>query len=232
MRQLSIVIPSWERVDMTINSFKKVHNDKRVHSIVIVDDASSMVTYKELEAKCNQFSKVSLYRNQENKDCYANKFLAVSYSPTDFCILLDSDNQIDKSYIDAIFNQEDWDWETIFQPTFARPMFDFRRYSGVTIKKSNISKYLGKPMFDTALNAMNYFVNKNKYIEVWDGNVDPHSSDSIFQNYNWLNAGYKIKFLEGMEYEHLVHDGSHYKANSHKSPEFYQEILQKLGELR
>jgi len=82
------------------------------------------------------------------------------------------------------------------------------------------------------LNAMNYFVNKEKYIEVWDGSINPHSSDSIFQNYNWLNAGYNIHFLEGMEYSHLVHDGSHYKANSHKDPEFYQKIEENLRNMK
>ena len=79
---------------------------------------------------------------------------------------------------------------------------------------------------------MNYFVNVNKYMEVWDDSVDPHSSDSIFQNYNWFKNGYNMKIVTNMWYSHKVHDQSHYKLNSHKSPEFYQKIEQELRNMK
>ncbi|MEY4331490.1 MAG: hypothetical protein RLZZ196_228, partial [Bacteroidota bacterium] len=37
MQQISICIPTWNRVEMTLNSFKKVYNDARIDTIVIVD---------------------------------------------------------------------------------------------------------------------------------------------------------------------------------------------------
>ena len=103
MQQISICIPTWNRVEMTLNSFKKVYNDARIDTIVIVDDASDIDVYTRLKEECDKLSKVKLYRNVTNQDCYANKFVAVSYSPTDYCILLDSDNQIDETYIDKIY---------------------------------------------------------------------------------------------------------------------------------
>jgi len=45
MRTLSICIPTWNRVEMTLNSFKEVYNDDRVEAIVIVDDASDEHIY-------------------------------------------------------------------------------------------------------------------------------------------------------------------------------------------
>ena len=139
MQQISICIPTWNRVEMTLNSFKKVYNDARIDTIVIVDDASDIDVYTRLKEECDKLSKVKLYRNVTNQDCYANKFVAVSYSPTDYCILLDSDNQIDKTYIDKIYSQT-WDKKTILAPDFARPLFDYTEFSGMTISKDNVAK--------------------------------------------------------------------------------------------
>ena len=64
MRTLSICIPTWNRVEMTLNSFKEVYNDDRVEAIIIVDDASEMHIYNKLKEECDKLSKVKLYRKR------------------------------------------------------------------------------------------------------------------------------------------------------------------------
>jgi len=231
MRKISIAIPTWERVEMTIDSFSNVYNDDRISNIIIVDDASSIETYNKLKWYCDKLPKVTLIRNLTNRDCYANKYISVSYSPTPFCILFDSDNIIDTDYIDRIFEQE-WDEKTILAPTHAAPLFNYKAYSGIKIDRTNVSEYMGKPMFDTALNTHNMFVNRDEYLQCFDPNIDPHSSDSIFMNYQWLNRGNSIYFVPELTYLHTVHENSHYKANCHKSPEFYKEIEEKLKNMK
>jgi hypothetical protein len=76
------------------------------------------------------------------------------------------------------------------------------------------------------------FVNRDEYLQCFDPNVDPHSSDSIFMNYQWLNRGNSIYFVHELTYQHTVHENSHYKANCHKSPEFYKEIEEKLKNMK
>jgi glycosyltransferase involved in cell wall biosynthesis len=110
-RKISIAIPTWNRSEMTVQSFYEVYDDDRVSEIVIVDDASDMKIYEELKAMTDSLSKVTLYRNLQNRDCYENKYTAVSYATNDWVILLDSDNKIDKSYLDIIFGLE-WDKNT------------------------------------------------------------------------------------------------------------------------
>ena len=165
MRQLSICIPTWNRVDMTLNAFAKVYDDKRVKSIIIVDDASDLHIYNELKEKTKDMKKVRLFRNLTNRDCYANKYVAVSLSLTDYCIILDSDNQIDTDYLDKIFEQE-WHEDVVLAPDWAMPMFNYTDYSGLIVTKDNVTEYIDKPMFETCLNCMNYFVNKHTYCEV------------------------------------------------------------------
>jgi glycosyltransferase involved in cell wall biosynthesis len=230
MRTLSICIPTWNRVEMTLNSFKEVYNDDRVEAIIIVDDASEMHIYNKLKEECYKLSKVKLYRNLTNRDCYANKYVSISLSPTDYCIILDSDNQIDTLYLDKIFEQE-WAKDMILAPDWAKPTFNYTEYSDLIISKDNLKEYIDKPMFETCLNCMNYFVNKNAYCDVWDATTDPVTSDSLFQNYNWLMSGRYIHIVHGLRYEHLVHNQSHYINNVQRTGDFREILIEKIRKL-
>lgn len=217
---------------MTISAFNEVHNDDRVGEIIIVDDASEITMYEELKKLCSFFPKVKLYRNLFNRDCYLNKHTAVSFCNYDWVGLWDSDNLFDTDYLDKIYNYE-WDESTIYTPSFAKPSFDFRYYSGLTISAENVKEYIEKPLFETMLNAANYFVPKNKWLSVWDNSTDPVTSDSIFQCYNWLKNGGKIFVVPGLEYIHTIHNGSHYQTNVQRTQKgFHEDILKKLKELK
>lgn len=218
---------------MTLDAFSYVYDDPRIESITIVDDASDQHYFEELKQRCSQFEKINLIRNDFNRDCYFNKYTALINSSSKWNILLDSDNRIGADYVNKLYDIEQWDDETIYTPSFAAPHFDFKKYSGLLITKENVAEWIDKPLFETMLNAANFFVNKDKYCEVFDPNVNPVTSDSIYISYLWLKSGYKIKVVEGLEYFHKVHDGSHYKNNVHRTPNgFHESILQKLREFK
>jgi len=112
------------------------------------------------------------------------------------------------------------------------PHFDFTKYQGIVFSKDNVSKYIDDVTFQTMLNAMNYFVNRDEYLRVWDGSIDPVTSDSIFHNYNWLKAGNSIFVLPGLTYEHRVHEQSHYKNNVRRTPKgLNKNIIEKINGL-
>lgn len=234
-RKISICIPTYNRVEMTIESFEAVYFDERISEIIIVDDASNLEVFNELKEICDALPKVSLYRNDVNKDCYFNKKIAIEYSDnsTDGCILLDSDNIIDVSYLDKLYEIKEWDVDTIYTPSFAAPHFDFRGYEGLLITKENVAAYIDKPMFEVLLNAANYFVHPFMYLEVFNPTVNPVTSDSIFQCYNWLMEEKKICVVPGLQYQHRVHSGSHYQNNVARTPQgFHQGILNNLRQLK
>lgn len=207
-------------------------DDDRINEIVIVDDDSPAEVYSELKAFFEPIPKAKLYRNEINKDCYFNKREAVSLATNEYVLLLDSDNVFSTEFIDIIFKQH-WTPERILQPSFAEPHFDFRKYSSLLANKNNIAGYIKDSTFTTMLNAMNFFVNRERYLQVWDGSVDPVTSDSIYFNYKWLEAGNSIFVVPGLTYTHRVHDGSHYKQNNHRTSNgFHQSIERKLKALR
>ena len=234
-RKISICIPSWERSEMTIESFLDVYNDERISEIIIVDDASGWDVYEDLKSMTDAFPKVRLCRNLNNLDCYFNKKTAISLADTnsEMAILLDSDNKISVDYLNKLYEIKEWDKNTIYTPSFAFPNFDFRNYEGLLITKENVAQWIDKPLFETMLNAANYFVNPAMYLEVWDGTTNPVTSDSIYQCYNWLKEGKKIQVVAGLTYEHTIHDGSHYKNNVSKTPQgFHESLLEKIRQLK
>jgi glycosyltransferase involved in cell wall biosynthesis len=229
-RYISVVIPTYNRFRLTTESVNEVLHDDRVSEIVIVDDCSTDDSYENLVKYYEYVPKVALFQNDQNLDCYRNKMMAVMLASNDWVILLDSDNKISKTYLDELFCRE-WSEDTVYMPEFARPQFDYREFSGLTVDRKNINSYLGKGMFDTMLNCMNYFVNRDKYIEVWDDSVNPHTADSIYQNYRWFTAGYKMYVTPGLQYDHLVHKDSHYQNNNHKTGNFYDQVINKIKSL-
>lgn len=232
-RRISIAIPTYERFDVLFESFADVYNDERIESIVIVDDCSSKSCFDRVHSRSLQYPKITLYRNNSNQDCYTNKMIAVSFAPTEWCILLDSDNKIDKSYIDKLYQIPIWEDDTIYTPDFARPHFNFTDYSNVLFSSENISEYIDRPMFQTMCNAANYFVNKNTYLKNWDNETNPVTSDSIYMVYRHLSFGGKVKVLKDLQYNHRVWNESHYQNKNHLTPKgFHEKILQSLREMK
>lgn len=227
---ISLCITSWNRDSLTFDSFRQVLNDDRISEIVIVDDHSDERIYNNLLFMVNGIDKVKLYRNDKNLGCYHNKRKAVELATNEWVILFDSDNTLTTKYLDAI--PEVWVSTNIYQPEFARPHFDFTKFSGSVISAFNVKGYMVQKHFTTMLNAMNFFVNRDEYLRVFDTKKEePWTADSIYFNYLWLKAGNKIYVTPGMQYDHLVHNGSHYKANVHKTGNFFNQVEQMLKNL-
>lgn len=232
MINLSVAIPTFKRTDLLYQSFMQVINDERVGEVVIVDDASPLHIFAEIEGFCKGNPKIKLFRNEVNLDCYKNKREAVSKCSNEFVLLADSDNVFGVDYIDKIYDTP-WAPERILQPSFAKPHFDFRKFNGLLVHKTNVAKYAHDSTFTTMLNAMNFFVHRDSYLEVWRGTIDPVTSDSIYFNWSWLCEGKSIHVVPGLSYEHLVHNGSHYQQNNHRTQKgLHESIVKKLKQLR
>lgn len=230
-RQITISIPTFERVEWTLRAFEQVLYDDRVKEIVISDDFSCPETYKQLEYATAGMDKVFLLGNEKNIGCYFNKKRAIGLSRTPWVIILDSDNIISTQYLDKIFEQK-WKPKTILAPDRGLPALDYTAFSGLTITKENVASYLDQGNFQSLLNTFNFFINRDRYLETFDDSVDPWTSDSIYFCYCWLKNGGKIKVVEGLSYHHEIHKDSHYVTNCHKAPGFYQELLKKIKELK
>lgn len=237
--KLSICLTNYNRSNLLYQSVANVLMDNRVSEIVISDDCSRDEVYQSVVWYFKEFPKVKIYRNETNIDCYRNKARSLELATNDWCILLDSDNVIDKSYIDRIENitVAGLNDKTIYTPSFARPHFDFTSIAGSNISRSNIAGFMNGAQADrvgTMLNAANYFVNRHEYLKLFDPSVDPVTSDSIFMASRWLEAGNFIYVVPDLSYQHRVNnhgaeEGSHYGANVRRTPiGLHESIVTKL----
>jgi glycosyltransferase involved in cell wall biosynthesis len=214
---------------MTIDSFSQVIDDERIGEVVICDDASNNGSFQRLLHYFRGNAKVKLFQNKNNIDCYLNKRRAISLAKNEYCILLDSDNIINQGYIDIIYSfLPVWKPTVALLPSFAKPHFDFTKYAGRMIDKANVTSLIDESSFETCLNCANYFVNREEYLRVFDASVNPNTSDSIYQNYNWLKSGNSLHITKDLFYFHRVHNGSHYLTNNHKTGSFHKEVILKI----
>ncbi len=230
---VTLAITTFQRDYMTHGSFKWVRDDPRISEIVIVDDCSELHIFESLQRMVDGFEKVKLYRNEKNLGCYHNKRRAVELSSNEWVILFDSDNVLRSDYLDAFYTKDFLGIPTcIYAPSFAKPHFDYRRFGGATFTGSEIKHFIDQKDFDCLINTCNFFVNREEYLNVFDQSIkEPWTADTLYFNYCWLKAGNSIYVVPGMEYEHLVHDGSHYKENVRKTGNFAKEIMDKLRRL-
>lgn len=233
--KISIAITTYQRTTLLFEAIENALQHDFIDEIVVSDDASNHQVLSHLNEAFDQYQKVKLFHNESNLDCYRNKAKSVERSTNEWVCILDSDNKFSKEYFDRVENLciAGVNPKTIYQPEFAKPHFDFSRYSGLNITAQNVASYMGDSTFQTMLNAFNYFVNRSEYLRVFDASVDPVTSDSIFHNYNWLKAGNSIYIVPGLQYEHRVHDGSHYQQNVRRTPRgFHDSVIEKLKALR
>lgn len=238
--KISLCLTNYNRSKLIYEAVSSVLFDKRVDEIVISDDCSDDTIYNSMVRHFKEHPKVHIYRNEKNIDCYKNKAKALELAENEWCILFDSDNIIDKYYIDRIENlvETGINNKTAYMPSFAKPHFDFTSLSGVNISKSNIAGLINSDKCQTMLNAMNYFVNRHEWLKCFNPTFDPVTSDSIYQNCRWLMDGNTIYVVPDLHYYHRVNnhgqeEGSHYSSNVRRTPEgLHESILNKLKELR
>lgn len=232
---ISACFTSFQRTELLFEAVAPFLEHDLISEVVIVDDCSDGHVWSTLSVYALLHPKIRLFRNANNLDCYKNKREVVSKASNEWVCILDSDNVFSKQYIDRLETLiiAGLNTKTVYQPSFAKPHFNFTKYEGVLVTRDNVRGHMGDPTFQTMLNAFNYFVNKEEFLRVFDASVDPVTSDSIFHNYNWLKAGNNIYVTPSLEYEHRVHDGSHYKKNVRRTPRhFHDSIVEKLNALR
>lgn len=225
MTPITLAITTFNRFDLLVQSFEKVIDDPRLKEIVIVDDDSDMNIFQQIVNEWKDHPKVQIFRNASNVGVYRNKYHSVFFSKSDWVIVFDSDNVIDTDYIDALYSIEEWHEHIVYCPEFAKPKFDYRHFNGQLISRSNAAFMFKKKQFDCLINTMNCFVNRNEFLKVFDNEIEPSAADSAYFNYKWLMAGNEMWIVPGLQYEHRIHNGSHYVQNIAKSNAFHSKMM-------
>ena len=231
---ITICITTFNRVDSTIKSFKSILDHDLVSEIIILDDASEERNYDELKAAINELnnSKIYLYRNKKNKGAFLNKIECVKKASNDWVALIDSDNIIDRSYIDNLpDDRKEFCFYLPMIASCANNCLDFSAHSGKTFDKNDFKALINSPhSIDQCLtNTGNYFFNKNTYlsaIEKEDNLQNPHgvcSTYPLFLAFKNLK-NFEIYIVPNLIYSHGLTRDSWYNATETQSQIFLKTL--------
>lgn len=246
--KLSLCVTTYNRYELTIESFAKVLDDPRINDIVILDDCStdgSAERLVEYYHRIDKEAKVCIGKQEQNVGMSQNKATAIAAAQCEWAIIFDSDNVIDPTYLDAFFdytkrNQRiphEMPKEFIFCPDFARPDFDYRAFSQAQPPTYGIynAKDAARCMIDSRFNCLmntcNYIVNREFYLQTYEHNPEHIASDTIWHNYNHLKAGGKFAIVPGMQYFHRVHDDSGFKKDIAYNMQKTEQVRQLIKQL-
>lgn len=237
---ISLAIPTYNRPEMTLESFAKVLDNPLISEIVIVDDHSEMNNYIKLFNALLSIDspKIKLYRNATNLKPLRNKYEAVKKCGNDWVILLDSDNIIDNHYIQLINKIGNLDKGTLYCPeklinSKGQSIWDYSKLYSLTTPGSAMQS-INNGNFQAFLNTGNYFLNRNEYISVHEKNgisKELGINDALYFSYLWLKSGNNMGIVPGLNYIHRVHKGSWYKNNQKECGKATDEIIKLIKQL-
>jgi len=208
---ISFAIPNYNRVDNVVKLVNEHADNECVSEIVICDDASRQEFIMPLREAVRNIPKVRLIENDTNYGLFRNKLRTVVACRQPWVVLCDSDNFMDKNYVDTLYCEEPWDSSTVYCPSVAGP-FDFRKVAGQTManlqQMETVLSQLGAN-FTVFCNTGNYFFNRDRYIHVCNHihtlglNPDQLWAAEVYAiNFAWVALGGKIKCVEGLSYFH------------------------------
>lgn len=226
---LTLAITTYNRFQYLRESFEQVIDHPRITEIILMDDCSDLAVYKQIEQLKELSTKIKVFRQAQNRGMGRNKADAIGYAKNEWVILFDSDNIIGPDYIDAL--PIDLMKPVIYHPDAALPNFDFRKYRGGGYKAHYVRKLINEPMFNTMLNACNYVVNRDEYLNIYQENPKHRGSDTVWMAYLWLKAGNGYYVVPRMEYYHRVHDQSGFLQNAAYNMKKAEEVRKLIMQL-
>ena len=209
--------------------------NQHITEIIICDE-----TGEDYDAITANFShpKLKVFKNDSKLGCFKNKMNVASKATSDYICIFDSDNFADESYFEAFKNfikSNKCSDNFVYLPSFAKPNFNYKWLGNILLTQDNIKDvwihYRNNNIegcgMDVVLNTMNCIISKtffDKYTiledEPWYNEC--YAYDSIyFCLFSLFIMKAILVVVPGMEYEHRVHDGSHYTEKANISSRFY-----------
>ena len=177
--------------------------------------------------------KISIYRNKKNLGAFKSKYYAIQKAKCNWVYLLDGDNFLIDSSLNAIFNLKNWNKKTCYCPNVlitnkfqdTWDQWNFRRFQNYTLNLKKIQQLYKLDDFlenkfkcgiglNGLLNIGNFFINRKQYLEslkkIIKKNIQPESADVIAFMYYWLIKNNNLKIVPDLYYFHRQRNGSYW----------------------
>jgi glycosyltransferase involved in cell wall biosynthesis len=232
VKTISVAITTYNRFELTCLAIDSALHNARVNDLLVLDDCSTDGSYERIKEKYKYNDKVRVVKQFANRGMMQNKADAVFLAKNDWVLLLDSDNRLDEGFIEAFFALRSHKPNVFYCPQKAKPAFDFTQFLGIEINATNVAGLVDAPFFGVLINTANYIVNKQTYSTNYVYNPKIKGCDTAWLFYNHLLNGGAIQVVQGMEYSHLVHEGSTWMQDAAYNMQSAKEIDNLLKQLK
>lgn len=224
---LSICIPTMKRWNFLKDTIPEMLKHEIVKEIVICDETGEDI--KEIE-KSNfaKHPKLRLIQNEKRLGIYQNKRKVGNLAEGEWIGILDSDNIFPDIWFEEIESiiTKDKEKKTIYgSASFRnvhletgkeeRPCIEF---DGLVLNKDTWNGMFSRKKWNFLLNDGNWILPREgmKYLVEMESEK-LQAADAIYMLKTWIEAGYTMKYVEGLEYIHTVHGGSSWIATERES---------------
>uniref|UniRef100_A0A6C0DJ31 Glycosyltransferase 2-like domain-containing protein n=1 Tax=viral metagenome TaxID=1070528 RepID=A0A6C0DJ31_9ZZZZ len=214
----SLCIPTIDRFENFLSRYlPKYLANEYIDEIIITDENGNDI--EKIKTCFPEDNKLILVKNESRLGPFLNKIKACSLAKNEWIVLMDSDNFAykdyfikAKNYIEKNINNEK---NIILAPSFARPNFNYYHLSGSILKKGCFNDTI-KSQSLILMNTGNYVINKylidNLELSNETENIPKSSACDViyFNTLLFEQLDLNMHIVEGLEYDHIVHDGSVY----------------------
>lgn len=231
----SVAIPHWNRADAIHRPLWNIINNEIVQEIIIVDDGSSTQQFEKLQKNILRYDSrkvVKLYRREENKGAQFTKIECVEKTKGDWVVLLDSDNTLFHSYLNAVTLLKHWDANAIYCSDWAFPNFCFHLFAGQEINFQRACHLAQERVLQkiSLFNDGNYFFHKKTYLEHFSMFKKIHydAADVMLMNYYWLSQKKVLKVMRRATYMHRIDPSSFWLSTQQESQDHAKKLFERL----
>lgn len=224
---LSIAIATMKRWEFLKDTLPIFLDRPEVGEVIVCDETGEDVA----EINRSPFArnpKLRLVINEKRLGIYENKSKAMKLATLPWVAVLDSDNIFPDSFFETLSESIDRS-----DPKTLVGSAEFLRIDQRTgITTTPTEWFSGETIDSKRWNTI--FTDPNSFARGWihlvnDGNwivsqdairtlrddiksSNVYAADAIFMLHHWLSNGFKISYVPGLKYMHLVHDGSSWLA--------------------
>ena len=241
--KFSLCIPTMDRYDKFLSkNLPKYMNNPFIDEIIISDENGNDI--KKIKNKIRNLDKFKFNINNKKLGAFYNKIKCCKLAKNDWIALIDSDNFADIDYFivanNFLNNNNNIKSNSILAPSFAKPNFDYRHFSGMCFKKGNFKNIPNcKTKSSIVMNTGNYILNKyliNKLkIEEKNEKITQTPADVLlFNTILFEQLDLEMYIVPNLYYNHIVHNGSfwinenkHYQNEIDITCQRYYKLLDK-----
>ena len=224
---LSICIPTMKRWNFLKLTIPEMLKHDIVKEIVICDETGEDI--EEIEkSKFGKNTKLRLIKNEKRLGIYRNKRKVGNLATGEWIGILDSDNIFPDIWFEEIESiiTKDKEKKTIYGSASFRnvnletgkdekPCIEF---DGLELNKQTWNTMFNRRKWNFLLNDGNWVLPREAMKELNDIESEKlQAADAIYMLRCWIEGGYRMKYIEGLEYIHTVHGGSSWLETERES---------------